>query len=329
MQEEGGATIIAPKEIGMRPYSLDLRERVAAAVDHHEGSWRPIAQTFRVSVSFISRLLGRRRDSGGLDPKPHGGGHPPALDAAQRQRLQELIHAQPDATLAELRQRLQVPCSLVAIWRTLRALKITRKKKVLHHTEQERPDIQEQRQRFAREVAAIAPERLVFVDETGANTAMTRTYGRAPVGERVAGAVPGSWESVTLIAGVRLAGVVAPWLFVGATDTAAFATYVTEVLVPELRPGDVVLWDNLGPHKNAAALQAVVAAGATVKPLPPHSPDLTPIEKLWSKGKEQLRSAAARTVQAVYSAAEAALRAVVPQDIVGWFRSCGLCPTQT
>jgi transposase len=302
---------------------------VAAAVDHHEGSLRQIAQTFRVSLSFISRLLGRRRDSGGLEPRPHGGGHPPALDAGQRQRLRELIREQPDATLTELRRRLKVRCSLVAIWRTLRQLKITRKKKVLHHTEQERPDIQEQRQRFADEVAAIAPERLVFVDETGANTAMTRTYGRAPAGERVSGAVPGSWESVTMIAGLRLAGVVAPWLFVGATDTAAFATYVTEVLVPELQPGDVVLWDNLQPHKHRLAIQAVEAAGATIKPLPPHSPDLTPIEKLWSKGKEHLRSVAARTVQAVYAAAGEALRTVMPQDIVGWFQSCGLCPTQT
>ena len=110
---------------------------------------------------------------------------------------------------------------------------------------------------------------------------------------------------------------------------AAFATYVTEVLVPELRPGDVVVWDNLQPHRQAVVVQAVEAAGATVQRLPPHSPDLTPIEKLWSKAKEELRALAARTVRRVYGAVATALKGVTPQDILGWFRSCGLCPTQT
>src|SRR5436305_11834190 len=121
--------------------------------------------------------------------------------------------------------------------------------------------------------------------------------GRAPAGERVPGPVPGHWESVTMIAGLRLSGVVAPWVFEGATDNPAFETYVTEVLAPELRPGDVVVWDNLRPHQQAVVVQAVEAVGATVKRLPPHSPDLTPIEKLWSKAKEKLRALAARTVR--------------------------------
>jgi transposase len=313
----------------MKPYSLDLRERVAAAVEHHEGSWREIARRFRVSLSFVTRLIQHRRQTGDLSAKPHGGGHPPALDEAARQRLRQLLQEQPDATLAELRQRLGLACSLMAIWRTLRRLKITRKKKVLRHEERDRPDVQRQREAFAEEVAAVDPEHLVFVDESGATTAMTRAYGRAPAGERVPGAVPGHWESVTIISGVRLAGVVAPWVFVGATDAAAFQTYVTAVLAPELQPGDVVSWDNLKPQENAAAVQAIEKAGATVKPLPPHSPDLTPIEKLWSKVKECLRASAARTVNGVYQAVGNALKSVLPQDIRGWFQSCGLCPTQT
>src|SRR5262249_42941602 len=100
-------------------------------------------------------------------------------------------------------------------------------------------------------------------------------------------------------------------------------------LVPDLQPGDVVVWDNLQPHKNAAVGRAIAEAGATVKPLPPHSPDLTPIEKLWSKVKERLRALAARTVPRVYRAVGTALREVTRADILGWFRSCGLCPTQT
>jgi len=313
----------------MRPYSLDLRQRVAAALDHHEGSWRLIARRFRVSLSFVKSLVRRRRETGSLQPKPHGGGHPPALDEDDRQRLQQALQETPDATLAELRERLGLSCSLMALWRTLKHLKITRKKKVPKHEEQDRPDVQQQRRTFAAEVATLDPEHLVYVDESGANTAMTRTYGRAPVGERVFGVVPGHWQSLTMLAGLRLSGVVAPWVFAGATDTAAFETYVTEVLVPELRLGDVVIWDNLKPHLSAAAVAAVEQAGATVKPLPPHSPDLTPIEEMWSKVKGILRGLAERTIPRLIDGVGQALRRVLPQDILGWFCSCGLGPAQT
>jgi transposase len=154
---------------------------------------------------------------------------------------------------------------------------------------------------------------------------MTRRYGRAPRGQRVYGEVPGKWTSVTLISALRLSGVGASLAFEGATDTPAFQTYVEELLVPQLRPGDVVVWDNLKPHLDASVRQAVERAGATVEPLPPWSPDLTPIEKMFSKVKGVLRSVGARTTEAVYGALGDALRAVRPQDIVGWFRSCGVC----
>jgi transposase len=313
----------------MRPYSLDLRERVVAALDNHEGSFRQIARRFRVSLSFVTRLMQRRRQTGDLGPKPHGGGRSPALDGAARRRLRQLLQKQPDLTLAEMRQRLGLSCSLVAIWRTLRRLKITRKKKDLHHDERDRPDVQEQRADFVEVVASIDPEHLVFVDESGATTVMTRTYGWAPAGERVPGAVPGAWESVTMLAGMRLSGVVAPWVFEGATDTAAFETWVVEVLVPELEPGDVVVWDNLSPHKSELAKRAVESAGAWVLPLPPHSPDLTPIEEMWSKVKGALRTLAERTVQRLFGAIGTALRKVTLLDIVGWFYDRDLCFDQT
>ena len=105
----------------MRPYSTDLRERVAAAVDDGEGSQRDIAATFRVSLSFVSRLLRRRRDAGTLAPQPHGGSPPPALGPDDRQRLDELIREQPDATLEQLRQRGGFRCSLTTIWRACAA----------------------------------------------------------------------------------------------------------------------------------------------------------------------------------------------------------------
>ena len=131
----------------------------------------------------------------------------------------------------------------------------------------------------------VDPRRLVFVDECGANTAMTRTHGRAPVGQRVYTNTPGRWESITMTCGLRLSGVTASLAFPGATNTDMFETYVEEVLVPELKPGDVVIWDNLKPHQSEEAIEAVEAAGARVEPLPPYSPDLTPIEEMVSKVK--------------------------------------------
>ena len=116
----------------MRPYSMDLRARIAAAVDHHEGSIRRIARTFRVSTSFIVRLLQRRRATGTVDPKPHGGGPPPALGADDQQRLAELNREQPDATLEQLRQRGGFTCSLKTLWLALRRRRLTRKEKRLH-----------------------------------------------------------------------------------------------------------------------------------------------------------------------------------------------------
>jgi transposase len=209
----------------------------------------------------------------------------------------------------------------MAIVRALKKLKITRKKKVLHAQEQDSPEGQQPRRDFVEEVAGIDSQRLVFVDESGANTSMTRTHGRAPVGERVHGAVPSHWDSVTLICGLRLSGVMAPVVFQGATDTPAFQSYVEQILVPELQPNDVVIWDNLQPHKTAAVVAAVEQAGARIVRLPPSSPDLTPIEEMFSKVKGALRSAAARSTVTITEAIGSALRDVSPQDILGWFHS--------
>jgi transposase len=313
----------------MRPYSLDLRARVAAAVDEGQDSQAEIARRFHVSPSFITRLLRRRRQTGSLAPKPHGGGHPPALDRHGRQQLRQAVRDRPDATLAELARRVGVPGRIMAVFRALRKLGITREKKSLHADQRDTPRVRRKRRAFRRAMAALDPERQVFVDETGANTAMTRAYGRAPRGQRVPGAVPGHWRSVTLVAGLRLSGVVAPFAFEGAMDAPTFRSYVEQVLGPQLRPGDVVIWDRLGPHRDETARAAVARAKGRVEVLPPYSPDLTPIEKLWSKVKGVVRSTAGRTTEAVYGAMRTAFERVTPQDIQGWFHSCGLCATQS
>lgn len=311
----------------MRPYSSDLRERIAAAVDHHDGSIRWIAKVFRVSTSFIVRLLQRRRANETLAPEPHRGGRPPALGPGDLERLAGLVRDQPDATLEQLRQRGGFTCSLKTLWFALDRLGLTRKKKSAHASERDRPDVQAKRRKFRREVRTIEPKKLVFVDETGVTTAMTPAYARAPRGERAVDSNPASWDSVTVIAALGLDGVRAPLAFPGSTDTAAFRTYVEKVLVPELHEGDVVVFDNLKPHMSTQITMAIESAGARVLPLPPYSPDYTPIEEMFSKVKQGLRRAEARTKAGLYDAVGGVLRQVTSQDILGWFQHAGLCAT--
>jgi transposase len=305
----------------MKAISEDLRKRILDTIQRGDGSLRQIARRFLVSVSFITRLLQLHRSTGSLEPRPHGGGNPAILSPEDLQQLRELVQKQPDATLEELRQRLGISCSLMTISRALCKLRLPRKKKIPRSQEQDRPDVQEQRQEFCAKLAGVDPRRLVFVDESGANTAMTRTHGRAPVGQRVYTNTPGRWESITMTCGLRLSGVTAPLAFRGATNTDIFETYVQEVLVPELKPGDVVIWDNLKPHKSEEAIEAIEATGARVEPLPPWSPDLSPIEEMVSKVKGAMRSAGARTTNAVYWAFASALDQVTINDIAGWFQS--------
>ena len=311
----------------MRPYSLDLRERIAAAVDQHEGSIREIARIFRVSATTITRLLQRRRATGALDPEPHGGGTPPALGPDDRERLARLVRERPDATLKQLKQLGGFTCSLKTLGFVLDRQDLTLKKKSLYADQRDRPDVPEERRAFRRTVSGIAPGRLVFVDETGVTTAMTPTYARAPRGERAVDSTPASWETVTLIAALGVDGVRAPLAFPGATDTTAFLTYVEQVLVPALNPRDVVVLDNIKPHKAAAVVAAIEGAGASVLPLPPYSPDYTPIEEMFSKVKQALRRAEARVKEELYDVLGEALRQVSLEDILGWFRHAGLCAT--
>jgi transposase len=188
-----------------------------------------------------------------------------------------------------------------------------------------------QRAAWRGEFAAIDPARLVFVDESGASTAMDRTHGRAPSGVRVDGPVPhGHWKITTLTAAVRLDGVPpsACLAFDGATDSAGFEAYIERCLVPALRPGDIVVMDNLACHKTAEVARLIASVGAEVRYLPAYSPDLNPIERLFSKLKALLRSAAARTVDALIEAMGEGLRAIRVGDIRGWFRHSGY-PTDT
>lgn len=166
--------------------------------------------------------------------------------------------------------------------------------------------------------------RLLFLDESGVNLSMTRAYARAPEGARAVGFVPKNWgESMTVAAALAPEGILAPLLLEGPMTSAIFESYVEQFLVPELRPGDLVLMDNLRAHKTPAIRPLIESAGAKLLYLPPYSPDFSPIEPAWSKMKTTLRRLAARTRDRLLAAVEEALRAITPDDACGWFRHCG------
>jgi len=165
---------------------------------------------------------------------------------------------------------------------------------------------------------------LIFLDESGAKTNMTRLCGRALRGQRVHAKSPhGHWNTTTMIGSIRLDGSTACMAIAGAADTEVFQAYVRQVLRPTLRPGDVVIMDNLSPHKSEQTLSLLEAAGVEILFLPAYSPDLNPIEQMWSKIKSCLRSAEARTEAALIEAIATALASVTPQDAVNWFACCG------
>jgi transposase len=173
----------------------------------------------------------------------------------------------------------------------------------------------------------LDPDRLVFIDETWASTAMARTHGRAPRGERLRMGVPfGHWKTTTFVAGLRLAGIMAPMVLDGPINQRAFETYVDQILVPELKPGDIVIMDNLSSHKSPAVRTAIEAAGAELRFLPPYSPDFNPIEKAFAKLKALLRKAAERTVDGLWRTIGTLIDLFTPAECANFFTAAGYEP---
>lgn len=172
----------------------------------------------------------------------------------------------------------------------------------------------------------LSGRRLIFLDESGVNRAMTRRYARAPRGQRAYAHAPvNRGSNVTLIAALSLEGVIAPMQVEAATSGDVFLAYLDQVLCPVLRPGDLVLMDNLPAHKVPGVRTRIESVGAELLYLPRYSPEYNPVEQLWSKIKAWLRKVGARTSEALDEAITAAFEAVTAEDAQGWFRHCGYC----
>ena len=170
----------------------------------------------------------------------------------------------------------------------------------------------------------LDPHTLVFIDETGASTKMARLHGRAPRGHRLRASIPhGHWKTTTFTGALRLTGMTAPMVLDGPMTGEWFLAYVEQVLVPTLRPGDVVILDNLPAHKGTPVRQAIEAAGARLMFLPPYSPDFNPIENAFSKLKALLRKAAARTIDDLWRVIGESLEAFTPDECANYFAAAG------
>jgi transposase len=200
-------------------------------------------------------------------------------------------------------------------------------KKSLHAGEQQRPDVAAARENWRAAQPHLDPDRLVFIDETWASTNMTRRYGRAPRGQRLVAAVPhGHWKISTFVAGLRTSGLTAPLVVDGAMNGDIFRAYVEQILAPTLKPGDIVILDNLASHKVAGVREAINARGASLVYLPPYSPDLNPIEQAFAKLKALLRKIAARTVSTLWDALGDVLDRFTPQECANYLANAGYVP---
>jgi transposase len=197
-------------------------------------------------------------------------------------------------------------------------------KKSVAAGERDRPDVARRRTQWTKYQDRIEPERLVFIDETWTRTDMAPLRGWAPRGERLTAKVPhGRWKTMTFLAALRHDRIDAPWFIEGPIDGASFRVYVEKVLLPTLRPGDVVIMDNLGSHKSKAVRQLIRSVGAKLFFLPKYPPDLNPIEQVFAKLKHLLRKAAARTVEAVCAAIGEALNAFSPDECANYLAHAG------
>ena len=201
------------------------------------------------------------------------------------------------------------------------------KKKTLRASEQLKPEIAAERAAFQSEVRQIPVKDLVFLDETGITTSMTRLYARAPRGQRALSRAPaGRYERLTLLGAISIEGLTALMSIPAFTNEAVFRAFVDQVLVPELKPGQVVVLDNLPAHKHPKVKEAIEAAGCRVLLLPRYSPEFNPLEPCWSKMKNHLRSRAARTLESLQAVVGEAMSDISLSDAHGWFTHCGYSP---
>ena len=297
----------------MKAYTEDLRKRIIKFRESGHSA-EEAAKRYDVGKRSVERYWKSYLETGSFNKKEPVT-RVSVLDK-HKKTLLKWIKGNPSLTLDELRERcadnLGINITLQAIWYRLKKYGLSYKKTICAK-EQNRDDIQTKRKHWRKLQARWDLERLVFIDETGFNTKMARRYGRSLRALRCVDYVPyGHWHTNTFIAGLRHDGVCAPMLFDGSMNAVTFLAYVSEVLVPTLHENDIVICDNLSSHKAAGVKEVIEKCGASIQYLPPYSPDMNPIEMLFSKMKAFLRKQACRSFDDILNATRDVLTALTP-----------------
>jgi len=306
---------------------MDLRRRVWNAVVQRKQTGETIegiAQRFQVSPQWIYKLQRRFSQENTLEPKPHRGGQPRKVSAELAERLCDMLRQQPDATLAELRDGLQIRGSIMAVFRALKRLGISRKKKTVFAKERDDPQVLAKRQAWLKKQPTFLGKRLFFLDETNVSTRLHREYGRGPIGERVLDLVPyRHYQSTTLLSVLGRQGPVASFVYEGGTDVLALETFIDGILSKVLQPDDVLIMDNLTSHTSATIQRKLNSLGVSVEPLPPYSPDFNPIENMFSKVKAYLKKVVQKATAPLWKYVGEALATITSGDAAGFYSHCG------
>ncbi len=312
-----------------KPHPIELRTRVVAFVDEGHGH-REAARHFRVSPKFVNDLIKLRRKTGSLLPRPQGNGGGHGKLAGVTGWIDARVTAKGEITLdelvAELAETHGIDVHRGTVWRVLRGLGLTHKKRPAG-AEQKRKDVADLRRIWImrrQPFMANHLERLAFIDETSVKINMAKTTGWAPRGQRLVDHAPfGHWRTQTFIGALRHDRLDAPWVIDGAMNGEMFDRYVETQLAPTLRAGDVVILDNLSSHKNPSAARTLREIGAWFLFLPPYSPDLNPIEMAFSKLKALIRKAAARTYEDLWQAVGRVCDLFSDEECYNFFRAAG------
>lgn len=290
-----------------RAISDDLRERIVARYLQEGESYDSVAEHFQVGRATVNRVVNRFRRTGSVSPSPRGGGNPPWISTDELPRLRAMVAEKPDRTArAGVVHAIRSGAFALEHGARVGSGRLVDQKKSFSASEQERPDVEARRQAFWGEVALLSRKRLIFVHESGCNTAMTPRYARAPIGERAQASRPvNRGKNISIVGAVRLRGVVATRAFEGAINVTKFLDFLERDLLPYTRKGDVVVMDNLSVHKDPKVIELISRAGVRVLFLPPYSPEFNPIELYWSSFKSTLRRFEARSRQELLAAINA------------------------
>ncbi|MEP7287355.1 MAG: IS630 family transposase [Chloroflexota bacterium] len=307
----------------MEALSLDLRERIIKTWQRGQPKMR-IAKLFMVSLSSVKRYVKQFQMEGHVWPKIQRRVTSKVMNKRWRKRLIQQVEQYPDYTLAQHMQvwnaRYSLHVSESGLIRAFRRLGLTRKKKTLGTIERD----EAARAIFREVIRRLNAEDVVVVDESGSRIGMVPLYARSLRGQRVYDRTIGNYgQNVTLLASMNLQGMQAAMTVEGSVTEAVFESFIREVLLPTLRPGHLVILDNLSSHKTQAVEQLVIKAGCQLLFLPAYSPDFSPIEEAFSKLKAFIRQCRCQTVPELIQAIGRGLEKITTSDAKGWFAHAG------